>query len=801
MLSKLKSGLEMCSSQSYPKGQLKVGKKSHNGNVNKKNIVNGKRRKAVHFQDEIHNNSMNETPSTPAITTPFAPLYSKQIGESKSVKNGGAKSSRIAIGDLVSLPSEAFDGNVRGSFSDDHPDKCIGKVLEIDSKGLVMVQWLEDDEVSPARLKDLTLEVRKKTIANIIVLLVEGEQVAFEAADKKKFPKNLFELLVKSDWRKWVAAVKKELEGWDSNNAVTVVDIADVPKGAKIVPLGELYSIKRDGRYKFRQYLMGNLLRPGVDFGQTFSTTVSGSGVCTFYSIATTCKKMVWGWDAVCGYLQAKEQYDVYAFLPSHQSYSDLEYEDLATLRNSFIKLVLDEGEAGLAKFAAKHKRDSRTNPKQVLRCNSSIYGCPGAGAAFEMLIHSVHTKHCGCKQTEVEPSIYVRIVVDSDDRVKGYLIAAAFVDDLRFFGTESEVQRYMEKVKSTLKVTFSEPPVLEFISIQTYQCMETNTCELKMPTYFDKAAAAFSSLYPKGMKQRLVPLTVLDEKAIESEPTKLEIDEAKHLPFRELLGVLSYPASQVKFEMKYAVSILGSRRSGWSKSHFNVVLRVLEYGVTTKDIGVIYSKGLDPHGDNTLYAYTDASLRIPRSWGCQICMMNGGAILYKAKKQSKTAPSACHSEISSFFDCSTYVLGLRNLLGELGMYQEAPSLIYQDNDSSDKIMNNRGSLGVTSRAMDLEILTSRNRIEDQHVKTEWKSTKDLLADLGTKALPLNPFARLRDSMNGYLLVSMAYPNKTLSKHVYNGDDMGGRSSLNDIQAMIMKMSYLTVGRQDETQL
>jgi hypothetical protein len=146
-------------------------------------------------------------------------------------------------------------------------------------------------------------------------------------------------------------------------------------------------------------------------------------------------------------------------------------------------------------------------------------------------------------------------------------------------------------------------------------------------------------------------------------------------------------------------------------------------------------------------------------------------------------------------------VLGLRNLLGELGMYQEAPSLIYQDNDSSDKIMNNRGSLGVTSRAMGLEILTSRNRIEDQHVKTEWKSTKDLLADLGTKALPLNPFARLRDSMNGYLLVSMAYPNKTLSKHVYNGDDMGGRSSLNDVQAMTMKMSYLTVGRHDEAQL
>jgi len=154
--------------------------------------------------------------------------------------------------------------------------------------------------------------VRKASIANIIVLLIEGEKVAFESADKSKWLKNFFELLVKKDWRKWVASVKKELEEWDLNNAVTVVDISEVPKDAKIVPLGELYTIKRDGRYKFRQYLMGNMLRPGVDFGETFSTTVSGSGVCSFYSVATTCDKEVWGWDAVCGYFQAKEQYDIY---------------------------------------------------------------------------------------------------------------------------------------------------------------------------------------------------------------------------------------------------------------------------------------------------------------------------------------------------------------------------------------------------------------------------------------------------------------------------------------------------------
>ncbi len=75
-------------------------------------------------------------------------------------------------------------------------------------------------------------------------------------------PKDFFEVLVRADWRKWVEAVKKEIAGWDDNNAVEFVNIEDVPANAKIIPLGELYTIKRNGTYKFRQYLMRNLLRP-----------------------------------------------------------------------------------------------------------------------------------------------------------------------------------------------------------------------------------------------------------------------------------------------------------------------------------------------------------------------------------------------------------------------------------------------------------------------------------------------------------------------------------------------------------
>ena len=248
-----------------------------------------------------------------------------------------------------------------------------------------------------------------------------------------------------------------------------MVPISKVPANAKIVPLGEPHARKRDGRHKFRQCLMGNLLREGVDFADAFSTTISGSGICTFFSLATTCEQEAWGWDAVCGYLQCKEQRDVCAFSPSHHECSELEHEELGKLRQEFVEMVKEKGPEGLNKFAARHKRDSRCNPKEVHECNSSTCGGPGAGREFEMMTHAVHAKTRGCAQTQPEPSLFARIAItEKDDKVTGRLIAAAFTGDLRFFGTKPERNECVKDVESELAVKFEKPPVSEFVAIET---------------------------------------------------------------------------------------------------------------------------------------------------------------------------------------------------------------------------------------------------------------------------------------------------------------------------------------------
>jgi hypothetical protein len=65
----------------------------------------------------------------------------------------------------------------------------------------------------------------------------------------------------------------------------------DMEKGETIIPLGELFTRKRCGKYKFRQIAMGNMLNKGRGYGESFSSTISGDGLHWFLSLAVTCGK------------------------------------------------------------------------------------------------------------------------------------------------------------------------------------------------------------------------------------------------------------------------------------------------------------------------------------------------------------------------------------------------------------------------------------------------------------------------------------------------------------------------------
>ena len=663
------------------------------------------------------------------------------------------KSQNIREGMRVKVRSTRFDGDVKGSYSHDKPMWLQGTVIKV-KDGLIEVIWDIDNTITSSTAHHLTIcnkSQNKTTTATIMAMLEVGAELQYTHTDLKgAWPKDFVEAVARSDWRDWVAAVKKEVDGWRDCNTSEEVDFRSIERGARVIPLGELYTIKRDGRYKYRQYAMGNLLREGVDFGETFASTVSGDGLRWFCSLACASGMEIRGWDATTGYLQTEQRIPVYSYLPSHHGYSDMSYEEIALFRAQIIKLRDEEGEDGVKRLSKKLKRETRTNPTTVLQLKTAVYGIPDAGQAFSMFMQALHIKKAGMTQCEVDPAIYMKVVTGEGGCVTDFMVAITWVDDVRYFGTAKMVKAYETTISANCKCTM-EGVSTEFVSIGIRHDLQRGVLELTQEEYWVKAVQRFAEYLPGGPKARKVPLSVSDA-ALLTTPTEDEVKAAAHLPLPQLIGVIQYPTAFTKLEMRHAISALSRNRAKWGVIHFAITLKALEYGWTTRSRGLLYTKGDDSEKMNLLTAYADSGFSSPRSQGCRLVMMNGAAISFTSKRHTTTDDSTTAAELTEQYLCSCDVEGLRQLMSEVGLHQQHPTVIWQDNTGAIQIAMNRGALAKKTRAMSMRTLSVRNKIEDGKVIPVWLKTIDMVADIGTKALDSATFIRLRDILTGYMV-------------------------------------------------
>ncbi len=335
------------------------------------------------------------------------------------------------------------------------------------------------------------------------------------------WPKDFLQAMMQEDWREWVSAVKKEIESWHLFDAAKVVAFDEMERGATIIPLGELFTRKRCGKYKFRQIAMGNMLKKGRDYGETFSSTISADGLRWFFSLAVTCGKVVKGWDATTGYLQSEQRVPIYAYLPSHHGFSDLSFEALGTLRLHLMTVLEEEGIQGIRELS-----------KQMME--------------------------------------------------------------------------------------------------------------------------------------------------------------------------------------------------------------------------LLYDDNMEKDKVNVLEGFADSSLSLPRSQGCRLVMLNNAAISFTSKRHTTTDDSTAAAELTEQYLCACDVEGYRNLMQELRLKQDGPTVIWLDNQAAIQIAMNRGSLAKKTRAMDLRVMTIRNKIEEMKVVPMYLRTCEMIADIGTKALDPKLFTYLRDKLCGY---------------------------------------------------
>ena len=637
--------------------------------------------------------------------------------------------------------------------------------------GVIGVRWDDDDDYVTSHWSHVEPVVGKMNqsahtiLANIV--MATSMKIEDDDAHSKPMPRWFFQCLIRDDWRNWVEAAKRENLGWEETNAVTEVDIKSVDYNTKIIPLAELYSIKRDGRYKLRQIALGNLLRHGVHYGDTWSTCITGTGIRLFYGLATAMGLPVREGDVATAYLRSDRVTTMHAYKPSHYGFSDREMDDIALLRIDLLKLVKEEGEEGLTRLC--RKMANTKNAETVLKLNVPVYGEPDAGHRFAVKMNATLVDVCGLRRCRSQPSMYVQYYYkpqrdqNGDKQCIGHIFCITWSDDFRYFGTDSACEKFKLEFGDTdnggLPCEFSDESN-EFVSIETKQDLANGTCELTQCKYWETAVEdVYSVWFPKGPRTRRMPLpagTVIVPAADD------EFEVAKHLPMKAVLGTLGFPAQHTKLEIRHALRMVQKHGHKWNETIFGYALNILEYCYTTRKMGVIFSKDLDKHGVNILYAYADASLQSPKCVECAFTMMNGAIVSGHWGDQSIQADSTMKAEFMAAYRASNDVIALRTLMGELGFDQNLPTILYEDNQPCIHTATNPGAVQKKSKTFDLQYFTLRDRVIDKLIAMQYCNTLKQLSDIGTKLLPTAQFEFLRDLMNGYALVRASGNYKSL---------------------------------------
>ena len=215
-------------------------------------------------------------------------------------------------------------------------------------------------------------------------------------------------------------------------------------------------------------------------------------------------------------------------------------------------------------------------------------------------------------------------------------VLIAVYVDDVLI---ASKDVKSMQKVSDHISQHFD---IRDLGEVQ--QCLgidfrrDGNVIELSQSGYVDEMLNRF------GMENCNPVSSPLDQNPkLNREVEESSKDEAD-LPYRELLGCLTYLATCTRPDISYAVSYLGQFNNCFGEPHWKAAKRILRYLKGTKDVGLVYRPDSKP-----LVGYVDSD------WGnCHldrrshsgfIFLLSGCAVTWDSKKQKTVALSSCEAE------------------------------------------------------------------------------------------------------------------------------------------------------------
>ena len=131
---------------------------------------------------------------------------------------------------------------------------------------------------------------------------------------------------------------------------------------------------------------------------------------------------------------------------------------------------------------------------------------------------------------------------------------------------------------------------------------------------------------------------------------------------------------------------------------------------------------------------------------------MAGGPVSWQSKTQKSVALSTAEAEYMALSDASKEAVHLKALLASIGYGQEEPIVIFEDNQAAQKIAENP-VLHDRTKHIDIRYHFVRELVENLTIDVVYINTKEMIADLLTKAVSRKTFEELVGPLFGKELV------------------------------------------------
>ena len=519
---------------------------------------------------------------------------------------------------------------------------------------------------------------------------------------------------------KWKEGERVELNNHERNGSWELISRCDVPRGRRIHKLVWVYKIKRDGQVKVRLCVQGCTLEHGIDFDQTFSSTLRHCSARALFGHAARQRCSVRSIDFVSAYLQG-------AFLDGEVVYCHMP--------------------TGYVEFGPD-------GAPLVCCIKKPVYGIPQAGRRLQRGVFDwmLDTSKAGLRQLDDSDNT---IFIYDDPSGKETFAVGVYVDNLQLVhsvpidddGNATDPDSYLARFLNLLRADWEvvdEGPMHDLLGMEC-EPQADGSIKLHQCKYIKKLLARY---LPNGPPKRAKPDTLpysdhihtSVEAALQLKDEHGVVHPELVTPFQQRCGSYLYLVTSTRPDLAYPVTQLCRAMSCPTPELMVEFDRIAVYLHFNPDIGITYRVGPRP-----LEAFADASWETRFSTSGWVVLWQGAAISWGSRKQDCVALSSCEAEIIALSECSKDVIYYRKkLIGIDPSYVTAPTNTSTDNKGAHDLSYNP-EFHARSKHIKRRHFYVRDMVEAHELVVPLVKTDVNPADFFTKPMPLDKFIKFRD--------------------------------------------------------